>query len=121
MSKWRAIQHFWESFNIPAYDAQSVPKDAELPYITYEAQTGSLDGVLSLTSSIWYRGSSWTDVCNKADEIDAYLNNGITIPLDDGQYLWIVKGSPFAQRLADETDKQVKRIIINIQAEYLAR
>lgn len=121
MSKWRAIQHFWESFNIPAYDAQSVPGDATLPYITYEAQTGSLDGVLSLTSSIWYRGSYWTDVCNKADEIDAYLNNGITIPLDDGQYLWIVKGCPFAQRLADETDNQVKRIIINIQAEFLAR
>lgn len=118
MNKWEALQNFWERFNIPAYDSQSVPDDATLPYITYEAQTDSLDGVLSLTSSLWYKSTSWKDISDKADEISDYIGLGITIPLDTG-YLWIVRGTPFAQRLAD--NDMVKRIIINIQAEYLSR
>lgn len=120
MTKWKALQNFWERFGIPAYDVQSVPDDATLPYITYEAQIDGLERVLSLTASIWYRSTSWTAVCNKADEIDRYLDGGVTIPLDVG-YLYLVKGSPFAQRLADTTDDSIKRIVINIQAEYLSR
>ena len=121
MNKWNALQKFWESFEIPAYDNQSVPDDAKLPYLTYESQVDSLENVLSLSGSLWYRDTSWKKISNKADEIDKKLGNGgIVLPLDEG-FLWIVKGTPFAQRLADDTDKMVKRIIINIQAEYLAR
>lgn len=121
MNKWQALQSFWESFDIPAYDSQSVPDDATYPYITYEAQVDSLESVLSMTSSIWYRTSTWKGVSDKAEEIEHRLENaGVTIPLDVG-YLWINKGRPFAQRLADPNDDLIKRIVINIQAEYLSR
>lgn len=121
MNKWQAWQQFWEGFDIPAYDVQSVPDNAVFPYITYEAQIDSLDRVLSLTTSVWYRSSSWKGASDKAQEIEQALGNGgVTIPLDLG-YLWINKGTPFAQRLTEPNDDLIKRIVINIQAEYLSR
>lgn len=116
--KWQAIQEFWEGFDIPAYDENSVPDDATAPYITYTAQVASFEAPLLLTGSIWYRSTNWRDVSRKADEIARSLNK--LIRLDDNGYLWLTRGSPFAQRMAD-TDDTVKRVYINIMAEFFAR
>lgn len=114
MTKWEAIQGFWEGFQIPAYDQNSVPDDAVCPYITYEAQTGDFEAPLALTGSIWYRGSSWKPVSLKSDEISRSLKQIIKV---DGGYLFLTRGSPFAQRMSD-TDDTVKRIYINLMAEF---
>lgn len=114
MDKWQAIQKFWGSFGLPAYDENSVPDDATAPYITYSAQTASFEAPLLLTGSIWYRSQSWEAISKKADEIA--LNSHKLIKLDDG-YLFITQGSPFAQRMND-TDETVKRIYINLMCEF---
>lgn len=114
MNKWQAIQSFWESFGIPAYDENSVPDDATEPYITYTAQVGDFESPLILTGSIWYRSALWRDISLKADEIARSLKR--IIKLDDG-YLFVTRGSPFAQRMED-TDDTVKRIYINLMAEF---
>ena len=57
--KWQAIQEFWESFGLPAYDESSVPDDAKMPYITYSPQIGQMDAILNLTGSLWYESVSW--------------------------------------------------------------
>lgn len=120
MNKEQAIQKLWSSFGIPAYDEQTVPDDAKMPYITYQVATDSIDRVVNLSASIWYRSSSWKDVSNKCDEIARYLaEQGFAkIELDNG-YVWFVKGTPFAQRMSDPEDDMIRRIYLNVQAEFL--
>ena len=120
MDKAQALHNFWSSFDLPAYDALTVPDDAQMPYITYEVATDSLDNNVFLTASIWYNNFSWKDVTEKSEQIakaiyDLYPS-GIKI---DGGRLYISKGSPFAIRMNDDTDKMVRRIVLNIVAEFL--
>ena len=122
MDKWQAINTFWNSFGIPAYDVNSVDTGENapaLPYITYEAQTGALDQILTLTASLWYRSSSWADISNKADQIAETIGAGYAIMQVDGGYLWITRGQPFAQRMNDPSDDKIKRIYIITNAEFL--
>ena len=114
MDKWQAIQRFWEGFDIPAYDQNSVPDYAVPPYITYEAKVADFEKALPLSASIWYRGTSWRDISRKADEISRSLKQ--IIELDSG-YLFLTRGSPFAQRMSDPNET-IKRIYINLMAEF---
>lgn len=119
MDKSQALQSFWESFELPAYDETTVPDDAQMPYITYSVTTDSLDNIINMYASLWYRSNTWKDISIKTDEISkAIVNmNPPAIKLDNGR-LYIAKGSPFAQRMIDEDDA-IRRMYLNIQAEYL--
>ena len=118
MDKAQAIQGFWSQFGIPAYDANTVPKDATMPYITYNLSTGKLGDVLPMNASLWYQSYSWDDISKKAELIAHTIGYGYQISKIDGGYIWITQGSPFAQRMADP-DSDVRRIYINVMAEYL--
>lgn len=119
MTKAQALQSFWSGFGLPAYDSTDVPDNAQMPYITYSVSTDSLDNVVNMNASLWYRTSSWKDITDKADQIaEAIVKmNPPSIQLDNGR-LYIAKGTPFAQRMSDE-DGNVRRIYLNIQAEFL--
>lgn len=120
MNKEQAIQNFWASFGIPAYDESTVPTDAKMPYITYNVATDSLDNVVNLYASLWYRSSSWAEISNKKDEIEKALGkNGYRIKQLDEGYVWMTKGTPFAQRMGDPEDDMIRRIYMNVQAEFL--
>lgn len=125
MDKEQGLHSFWSSLRtksgIPvlAYEESSVPDDAQYPYITYQKMSGSLEDSLLPTGSIWTRDTSW----EQADELknqleEKFARGGVIIKLDKG-YLYIAKGSPFAQGMADDTDKIVKRYVINLAVEYL--
>lgn len=120
IDKSQAIQAFWESFDIPAYDENTVPDDAQMPYITYNVVTNAVDSVTLLTASVWYRSSSWVDISKKVDEIAAKLaSKGFySAPLDNG-VVWMVQGSPFAQRMSDPEDDMIRRYYLNVTAEFL--
>ena len=119
MDKAQALQSFWSGFGLTAYDSTVVPDDAKMPYITYSVSTDSLDNVVNMNASLWYRTPSWKDITEKADQIaEAIVKmNPPSIQLDNGR-LYITKGTPFAQRRSDE-DGNVRRIYLNIQAEFL--
>ena len=122
MDKWQAIHNFWNSFGIPAYDENSVDTGENappMPYITYNAGIGALDQVLSLTASIWYESSSWTEISKKADEIAEAIGTGYKIYTLDKGFLWITRGQPFAQRMSDPTSDNIRRIYIITNAEFL--
>lgn len=123
MDKAQAIHHFWSSFQIPAYDENTIPTgDAKPspPYITYNVATGAIEDILLLTASVWYRDTSWVNVTEKVDEIAEKLGkNGFHIQELDEGYLWIVQGSPFAQRMSDPEDDMLRRIYLNVTAEFL--
>ena len=117
MDKWQALNTFWNRFDLVAYDENTVPDGAALPYITYMASTGEIDEPIYLTASIWYRSNSWTEVSQKADEISNYIGGGAGESYDGGR-LWITKSVPFAQRMSEASDYQVRRILLQITAEF---
>ena len=120
MNKAQAIHAFWSGFGLPAYDQYTVPQDAQMPYITYSVMTGALNDMMVMNASLWYRSSSWEAITIKADQIaQAIGNTGYAIRAVDGGYLWLTQGSPFAQRMSDDADRDIRRIYLNVNAEFL--
>ena len=121
MDKAQALQSFWESFDIPAYDETTVPENAVMPYITYAVHTDSIGNVTNMYASLWYHSTSWKDISIKTEQIAKRIveMQPPTIKFDGGR-LYIAKGTPFAQRMADPSDSMIRRMYINIQAEYLS-
>ena len=122
MKKEQAIHQFWSGFGLKAYDEQTVPTGDDapaFPYITYEVITDSLGYPVALTGSLWYRSTSWTDITDKKDQIAEYIGYGHKIIKIDGGYMYLTRGTPFAQRMGDENDDMIRRIFINIECEYL--
>ena len=123
MDKEQALQSFWSSFSLTAYDDRTVPTGDNapaFPYITYELSTDELDHPLTLTASLWYRSSSWQEITAKCHEIERYIGEygHRVIKLDNG-YLYITKEHPFAQRMGDDSDDMIRRIYLQIKAEFL--
>lgn len=118
MDKAQAVHEFWSGFGLVAYDENSVPDNAQMPYITYSVVTDSLEYIALLTASLWYRETTWKNISNKADEVSASLKDGVVVGLDKG-YVYLYRGTPFAQRMGDENDDMIKRIYFNVNAEYL--
>ena len=119
MTKDEAIYSFYSGFSLPAYDENTVPEGSALPYITYSVSTDSIGNIVILSASLWYRSTSWVTIQDKADEIAAAIGYGGKIIKIDNGYLWLTKGSPFAQRMSEPSDKMVRRIVLNISAEFL--
>lgn len=119
MNKSQALHKFWSGFGLPAYDQFTVPDDAQMPYITYSVSEDSFDRQVYLNGSLWYRSPSWEDIEQKSYEIARFIKiGGVVINTDDG-FVWIYRGSPFAQRMSD-IDDTVRRIVMNITAEFLS-
>ena len=121
MDKFQALQSFWSSFGIPAYDENTVPTGDDapaFPYITYDAVVSDLGTPVAMSASLWYYGTSWSQITAKLDDISFGIGRGgRLLPIDSGA-VWIKKGTPFAQRMNDSND-MIRRIFINITAEYL--
>ena len=118
MDKQQGYYSLWSQFSIPAYDELSVPDNAAMPYITYQVITDELDSPVAPTASIWYRGSSWEAIDKKLQEITAKITNMQPVRLDDG-FMYVTKGSPWAQRMAEDTDRTVRRYVLNLNVEFL--
>lgn len=119
MDKWQGLHSFWSSFGIPAYDENSVPDNAQMPYITYTAEVSAFEDALLLTASIWYSSDSWASISQKAEQIARALAPHHLVKLDNDEYLFLTQGSPFAQRMKDPNDT-VKRIYLNLMGEYFS-
>jgi len=117
MDKAQATQKFWESFGLPAYDENTVPDGAALPYITYQVKTASIDEPVYPSASIWYKSRSWEAISKKADEIAEAIRQMPTIKIDGGR-MFVTTGAPFAQRMSDEDDS-IRRILLQVNIEFL--
>ena len=119
MTKAAAIYQFWSGFGLTAYEENTVPTDADFPYITYQLVTDSFDREIQLTASLWYRSESWTVVNAKTEEISQKISRGGKIIPCDGGAIWLKRGQPFAQNMGDESDNLIKRKYLNITAEFI--
>ena len=116
----RTLQNFFSSFSIPAYEENSVPKDASFPYITYEGIAGSFeDGGNQCNMSVWYRTSNENTINAKVQEIRNYLGLGGIQFSCDGGFIWIKRGNPFCQNMNDPNDDKIKRRLIILDIEFL--
>lgn len=120
MDKVQALKSFYSLFSLPAYEENSVPKDAKHPYLTFNIILDSFGGSpAALSASLWYRSSSWTDALAKEKEISEFIGRGgVNLPCDNG-FVWIMRGSPFSQPMGDPSDDLIKRIYMNINAEFI--
>ena len=127
MDREQALNTFWNSFDVPAYDKNSVPTDAEFkarsiepfPRITYDVTVNDFGTPTSLFASIWTRETGWGIITTLAHKIDSRLSEGGQTIRYDGGVIWIKKGNPFQQRMDDPEDKTIRRIIVNVEVEYL--
>ena len=118
MNKIQALNTFWNLFDLPAYDETAMPDGVQMPYITYEAIIDDFDHNVMPTASLWYYSSSLSEVSQKALEIEAFLGDGGRVMRYDNGIMWIRKGNPFAQRVADSND-MVKRMVLNLIIEFV--
>ena len=119
MNKEQALHAFWSGFDLLAYDENSVPDSATLPYITYELAVDDFDHPVGLTASLWYRSSSWADITEKEQQIADYIGRGGRMIAFEGGAMWLGKGSPWAQRMNDPNDEKIRRIVMNVVIEFL--
>ena len=121
----QAIHNFWSSFGLTAYDENSVPDNAKLPYITYSVNVGDItSGTVTTQASLWYRSMSWKEITEKSEEIRNYLGiGGVMIEHDDGA-IWIKRGNTFAQRSAagsseSEKDSSTRRVVLTVDIDFI--
>lgn len=119
MTKAAAIYQFWSGFGLTAYEENTVPTDADFPYITYQLVTDNFYREIPLSASIWYRSESWTGINAKTEEISQKISRGGKIIPCDGGAIWLKRGQPFAQNMRDESDDLIKRKYLNIAAEFM--
>lgn len=122
MTKAEAIYRFFSSFGLDAYEENSVyqlDESPSFPYLTYELNTDSFsDFPTALSCSLWYRSTSWVEANEKVEEISKAIGIGGKMLKCDGGYIWIKRGSPFAQSMGDDSDDLIKRKYISISADF---
>ena len=121
----QAIHKFWSSFDWPAYDENTVPDDATLPYITYSVNVGDItSGPVTTQASLWYRSMSWKEITEKSEEIRNHIGiGGVMIEHDDGA-IWIKRDNTFAQRSAagsseSEQDSSTRRVVLTVDIDFI--
>lgn len=126
MDKWEALNAFWNSFGIPAYDEQTEFTEGDLPgypHITYQSMGGVMGQIMPLSASIWYKSTSWEAISKKADEILTRITElENPFPLQEGGYLWVhlASSTPFAQRIDSGSENEnIKRMYLVVEAECL--
>lgn len=124
MDNFAALQAFWESFDVDAYDEQTYFTKGSVqafPHITYESVSGTWTSQKLLSGYLWNKSESWAWLKQKAEEIKHEIGSGITLKVDDG-VMWfrIPESTPFAQIIpSGSEDDRIKRILLYVEVEFL--
>ena len=120
MDRLQALHQFWSSFDLKAYDENTVPDDAlnDKKYLTYSVVVANFDEPVLASASLWYKDTSWAAITAKSEQINAALGRGGKVIKFDHGYLWVKRGTPFMQRMGDEDDT-IRRIYLNVELEYI--
>lgn len=116
-----ALYDFWSGFDMPAYLQDSVPKDAALPYITYEVTRPPAMESLPLVAIAWFPPTVDGNIRRTAvqDMIEeAIPEGGVRLPIDDDGFLVLDRNpSGFIADYQDPEDTS----IIGARVSYLTR
>ena len=107
-----ALQTFFSGFGIPAYVVNTIPEEAELPYLTYPLVDPEWNSPASFYAQVYYRHKTRNGpALQKADEIVRAIGEGVTIPCNGG-YVTIRPQTPLIQPLVDG---DIRSAYINLQ------
>lgn len=122
MNKWQFLDFFWNQFDVPAYDENTVPENLDFPYITYESITATFEYPLVITASIWDRSKSWERSAMIADKIakEVHEMRGSSYEIEEGRVRVFMDDTPFSQRMADD-NLDIRHTVINIGIEYMVQ
>ena len=119
MNKIQALNKFWNSFSWKAYDETSVPDTVQFPYITYESTNDFFNNEVAVSASLWMKSTSWVTLSAKEKEIaDKITRGGIMIHCDEGAF-WLMRGTPWAQRMSDSSNDSIRRIVLNLSIQFV--
>ena len=96
-----ALKTFFSGFGMPAYAADSVPENVQLPYITYSVSVPEWNTKASLYAQVWDRTKSNTGIIQTADQITAAIGDTGKLISFDGGYLAIWLETPLIQIMVD--------------------
>lgn len=127
MTREQAIFDFWNSFNIPAFEENSVPTGENAPaypYITYQLVVDNFGGQVQTSASVYDRDknnySALFQVLQKTAEIRKKISRGgIMLAFDNG-VVWLKPNTPFSQIMGDSEDNAVRRAYLNMTAEFIS-
>ena len=109
-----ALYGFWSGFGIPAYVENTVPEDAQMPYITYRLAQPDWREPMSMYARVWYRSTSFVDIAAKVDEISKALATGYSAKIDNG-YIVLMKDVFFCQYMPDDSgDGAIKTAYLSL-------
>lgn len=121
MDKYQALQSFFSSFGLKAYNEVGMPTGEnapKLPYITYEVQVSDWETRVSTTFSVWYREATWKNIYAKSEEIRRKLKSMCTVKYDNG-CICVTAGSPMINYMGDVADDKIKRAVFNIEMCFI--
>lgn len=113
-----ALYTFFSGFGLDAYPENTVPDEAQLPYITYQITVPEWESPVSMYARVWYRSASFAGISAKVDEIDEAIGPGAVIPFEDGA-IWIYKGAPFAQYMPMDGDPDLKCMYLSMSVQAI--
>ena len=112
----KALKAFVGSFNLPAYASMSVPRDVDLPYLTYPLVEPEWNQKASFYIQGWYKYTpddvSYTEMMKKCDDIIKEIGTGIIVNTDNG-YMVIYPETPLVQFITD-VENGTKSFYINL-------
>lgn len=115
----QALHAFFSGFGIPAYCENTVPDDAELPYITYPLKEPEWNQKTTFYAIVYYRHqSSNLDSLTKADEIVRAIGTGILLPIEGG-YVALWPETPLVQSMPPAEDIRPAYINLSINAYHM--
>lgn len=114
----QALYTFLSGFGIPAYTTDTVPDDAELPYLTYPLKEPEWNTKTTFYLTVYYRHrTSNLDSLTKADEIVKAIGQGIRLPCDGG-YVVLWPETPLTQALPPDGDVRGAYVNLSMNAYH---
>lgn len=92
----KALYAFFSQFGVAAYPENSVPDDAELPYITYDLIETDWNSESFINARVWQKSTSYSVINDLLDRISETVGDGIRLPTDKG-FIFLAKGDPWIQ------------------------
>lgn len=109
----QALDTYLNGFGLDAYAEDSVPDNAEFPYITYRVVDPEWHQKTTFFVRVWFRSTRNAELLEKADQITGDIGEGKRIPFEGG-LLMLWPESPKVQVQVDSNDRAVRYAYINL-------
>lgn len=116
-----ALQVFWSQFGIPAYAEDMVPDDAELPFIRYSVAKAPVAQASFMTAYNYHNARLMGNVerARLAEQIaEAIPEGGTKLPLKNGGYIILRRGTDFQNTYQDPDARDVIGIRTSVEGYF---